>query len=154
MHCRFCGWRRVSIQWPGTGDDKRRTLKQFNSLVSPPLRGIKYAKICGNVPTVIYIHLYSPVGRSISLHDIKNNKPEKNTHLRMFYFIFIYLLFLLRCIFTRVFLCFFQKRTLGAYEACDTITALKGSKEAVVSGWGRVTDGQADGRTRATDEWY
>jgi len=41
-----------------------------NAPSPPPAYGLGF---------LLYIHLYSPVGRNISLHNIKNNKPEKNT---------------------------------------------------------------------------
>jgi len=60
------------------------------------------------------------------------------TYLLLFaYVLFHFYLFALFITFVYLlahFSVFFQKRTLGAYEACDTIAALKGSKEAVVSG--------------------
>jgi len=125
MHCRFCGWRRVCIQWPGTGDDERRTLKQFNSLVSAPLRGIKYAKICGNVPTVICVCFIS--------------------------FLFICFIYYV-CIFTRVFLCVFfrSERSVRTKHATQLLRWKGQRKRSLADEDGWQTDRRMDEQERLT----
>ena len=53
---------------------------EFRSFLVNGQTSKQYNRIGKHLLLINYIHLYSPVDRNISLHNIKkNNKPEKNT---------------------------------------------------------------------------